>query len=213
MIAMNAMILILLAYLIGSVPTAVWMGRMLYGIDVREHGSGNAGATNVIRVLGTWTGILVLLIDMLKGFLAVSLMGFFPLWVPSVIHPDLFRVILGLVAVMGHVFPVFAGFRGGKGVATFMGTAFAVFPLTFLCAIGLFLIVFILTRLVSLGSILSALSMPFFAILIFSESWPKVLFACIIALAIPLTHRQNILRLLRGEEKRLEMKRKGSARG
>ena len=207
---MTTIILIVLAYLIGSVPTAVWIGKIFYGIDVREHGSGNAGATNVIRVLGTWVGLSVLILDMLKGLLAVSLAGFFPQWIGGGINHDLFRVLLAFTAILGHVFPVFAGFRGGKGVATFMGTAFAIFPLTFLCAIGIFLVIFFLTRLVSLASIVSAMTMPLFAILAFHEPWPYILYSCIVAIGIPATHHKNIRRLLRGEEKRLEFRRKGS---
>lgn len=207
---MSSIILVVLAYLIGSIPTAVWIGKLFFGIDVRKHGSGNAGATNVIRVLGTPAGLSVLIIDMLKGLLAVSLVGFFPGLLGEGVNPDLFRVVLALTAVLGHVFPVFAGFRGGKGVATFMGTAFAIFPLTFLCAIGIFLLIFLLTRLVSLGSIVSAFTMPMFAVLAFQEPWPSVVFAGIVAITIPLTHHRNIRRLLKGEEKRLEFRRKGS---
>ncbi|HRY98680.1 MAG TPA: glycerol-3-phosphate 1-O-acyltransferase PlsY [Bacteroidales bacterium] len=209
---MSSILLIVLAYFIGSIPTAVWTGRVFFGVDVRQHGSGNAGATNVIRVLGTWVGMAVLLIDMLKGLLAVSLVGFFPALLGPGTNPDLFRVILAFTAVLGHVFPVFAGFRGGKGVATFMGTAFAIFPLTFLCAIGIFLLIFLLTRWVSLGSIVSAFTMPMFAILAFQEPWPSVVFAFVVAIAIPATHHKNIRRLLRGEEKRLEFRKKGIAR-
>lgn len=205
---MEVAILVLLAYLFGSVPTAVWLGRAIRGIDVRDHGSGNAGATNTIRVLGSGLGFTVLLIDMLKGFLAVYILSSFA-YVPGGLDTAWLKVILAFAAVLGHIFPIFAGFRGGKGVATFMGTALAIFPLTFVCSIGIFLLAFLSSRYVSLGSILSALMMPVFAGLVFPEPAASVFFALVVALVIPLTHRRNISRLLKGEEHRLSFSRKG----
>lgn len=206
---MEAIVLIILAYLLGSLPTAVWLGKALRRVDVREHGSGNAGATNTIRVLGTGIGITVLLIDMFKGWLAVYTLTLFPSLTAGFDHPDILRIFLALAAVLGHVFPIFAGFRGGKGVATFLGTALGIFPLTFLSAIGVFLLVFIPSRYVSLGSILSALTMPVFAFWVFHEPLPSIIYALIVAIVIPLTHKQNIQRLLKGEEKRLSFSKKG----
>lgn len=209
---MSTVVILLLAYLLGSIPTAVIAGKLFFHIDVREHGSGNAGATNTIRVLGAWVGMAVLLLDMFKGWMAVSLISFFPQLLSPSIDPNLLEVFLALAAVLGHIFPLFAGFRGGKGVATFLGTAFGIFPLTFLCAIGAFLLVFIPTRYVSLGSILASITMPLFAWIVFKEPWASVFFSVIVALVIPITHHKNIKRLIRGEEKKLALKRKGAAR-
>jgi len=149
--------LLVIAYLLGSFPTAVWIGKIFYNTDVRDHGSGNAGATNTFRVLGKTAGIPVLLLDAFKGWLAVML----PLWYLSA--PDSpvlfenFRVLCGAAAVFGHIFPVFAGFRGGKGIATLLGVSIGMQPVAALFCIGLFLLVLLLTHYVSLGSILASM--------------------------------------------------------
>lgn len=205
---MQVVFALLTAYLLGSIPSAVWLGKLLKGIDIREHGSGNAGATNMIRVLGTWIGIVVLIVDMLKGFLAVRVAAQFPTAATFMGDQDFLMVIMAMMAVLGHIFPVLAGFKGGKGVATFLGTALGLFPLTFACTIGVFLIIFSLTRLVSLGSIISGLSMPLLAGLVFNETPVMIAYAIGVALVIPITHRRNIVRLLSGTEKKLSLKRK-----
>lgn len=205
---MQVIFALLSAYLLGSIPSAVWIGKLLKGIDIRHHGSGNAGATNMIRVLGTGIGVFVLIVDMLKGFIAVRLAAQFPDAVLFTNGQDVLMVLMAMMAVLGHIFPVFAGFKGGKGVATFMGTALGLFPATFLCTIVVFLIIFLTTRLVSLGSIISGISMPILAGWSFHESPVMVAYAVIVALVIPITHRANILRLLDGTEKRLSLKRK-----
>ncbi|MCC7501944.1 MAG: glycerol-3-phosphate 1-O-acyltransferase PlsY [Flavobacteriales bacterium] len=194
------------AYLCGSIPTSVWWGRAFHGVDVREHGSKNAGATNTFRVLGAKAGVPVLLIDILKGFLPVRLIPNF-----SGLEPDSgpwmwFRVALVMASVVGHLYPVFAGFRGGKGVATSLGGILAVHPGAAGVCVLVFAVVFALSRYVSLGSICAALSYPLAVLLIFHESSPvKIGFAILLCLMVFYTHRQNIDRLLKGEENRMSL--------
>ena len=209
---MNVFIIIpevIVAYLIGSIPSAVWIGRLFYGVDVREHGSGNAGATNVIRVLGYKAGIPVLLFDVFKGWVAVSLAGWIGLPGAS---PDLIvyvSIMLAFAAVLGHVFPVFAGFKGGKGVGTLAGAGIALYPIALLIVLGVFIVTLSLTKYVSLSSVLSALLFPVVVILVLGEQHPGlVILAIVIAIFIPLTHRKNISRLLKGEEKKFDFSRK-----
>lgn len=200
---------LLLAFLAGSIPTAVWTGKLFHGIDVREHGSGNAGATNTIRVLGWKSGIPVMIVDVGKGSLATLLPLFFnlaPQGSPELIN---FQIATGVLSIIGHVFPIFAGFRGGKGVATTFGVLLALhLPLTLSC-MGVFLLVIILTRYVSLASMSAGL---FFPILLFSLfPTPSVVFkvfSILIALALVATHRKNIVRLLKGEESKFTFKKK-----
>ena len=192
------------AYLIGSVPTAVWIGKAFHGIDVREHGSGNAGATNTIRVLGWKTGIPVLLIDLAKGWLAAMLPVFFKLAPPeSALLTDL-QILTGLVAIVGHIFPLYAGFRGGKGVATVAGAMLAIHPFLTLSCFGVFLIVLIITGIVSVSSMSMGIAFPVLLFTLFYT--PSVIFkifSVFVAVALLVTHRNNIRRLLKGEEKKL----------
>ncbi|MDF1575414.1 MAG: glycerol-3-phosphate 1-O-acyltransferase PlsY [Bacteroidales bacterium] len=193
-----------LAYLLGSIPSSVWLGRAMKGIDLREHGSGNAGATNAFRVLGKAPGILVLLLDMAKGYLAVALAllqhEVFPgteLWM-------ILRIGLGLAAVIGHIFPVFAGFRGGKGVATITGVALALHPYAALAAMGIYLLVFLISRISALGSLIAVLTYPVWVIWVFrSEYLSMQIFSLVVLVLVMITHRTNIMRLLRREEKSL----------
>ncbi len=150
MSVIKLIITILLSYLLGSIATAVWAGRAFHHIDVREHGSGNAGATNVIRVLGWKTGIPVLLIDVLKGWLAAMLPVFFNLAEPGTALLTNLQILSGIMAITGHIFPVFAGFRGGKGVATIFGVLLSVHPLVTISCLGIFLCVFLISGYVSL---------------------------------------------------------------
>ena len=197
---------VVLAYLFGSIPTAVWWGRAFHGIDVREHGSRNAGATNTFRVLGPRAGVPVLLIDVLKGFLPVRVL-------PNLSGLEVdgegwmwLRVVLVLATVLGHLFPVFAGFRGGKGVATSLGGVLAVHPGAALICVAAFVVVFSLSRYVSLGSMTAAVAYPLAVVLVFHESSPvKVGFAVLLCLLVLYTHRQNIGRLWRGEENRMDL--------
>lgn len=199
----------LAAYLFGSVPSAVWAGRWFFGIDVRDHGSGNAGATNVYRVLGLRTAIAVLLTDALKGAAAVSLA-----WAVRDLFPAeewfvMYRFLLGLLALLGHVFPLFAGFRGGKGIATLAGIIVVLFPGAILICLGIFVLVFLGSRYVSLGSMLAAISFPVVVIWILPDPLlPEILFSLVVAVFVPLTHIKNIRRLLRGQENKIRFSKK-----
>jgi acyl phosphate:glycerol-3-phosphate acyltransferase len=202
-----AILALIVAYLLGSIPTAVWIGKAFYGIDVREFGSGNAGATNTFRVLGKKAGIPVLLIDMLKGWLAVS-MAWLVSDAPVNTQPFVnLEIVLGVTAVIGHIFPVFAGFRGGKGIATLFGVVLAVHPWACLMASGVFLLVFLAFNYVSLGSITAGVSFPLFIITVFGgEVVPSmVIFSVMVAILILITHQKNIERLLRRQESKIRL--------
>lgn len=198
---MNELILVILAYMIGSVPTAVWISKSQFNIDIRDYGSGNAGATNTFRVLGAKWGTTVMLIDMLKGLLAAKLALLLPYYVQNDFARTNFQIGLGLAAVLGHIFPLWAEFRGGKGVATLFGLVLAISPWTALGCVGIFLLVLFLTRFVSLSSILASLAFPIFIIIIFNvDNEAYRIFAVAVALLVILTHQKNITRLLRGSE-------------
>lgn len=198
---MNELMIIILAYLIGSIPTAVWVSSRYFGIDIRDYGSGNAGATNVYRVLGSRWGSLVMLVDMLKGILAVQLAWLLPAYVGQEIPFQNLQTILGMTAVLGHIFPIWAEFKGGKGVATVLGMVLGISPITAVSCVGVFAIVLYLTRFVSLSSILASIAFPIFILVIFNVDNPLYrVFAIAVALLVVLTHQKNIGRLLRGEE-------------
>jgi len=205
-----------LAYLIGSIPTAVWIGRIFFRTDVREHGSGNAGATNTFRTLGKGVGAIVLIIDILKGFLAVKLpwLGavIADLTLPVVPGIHYYELLLGLTAALGHIYPVFAGFRGGKGVATLFGVLIAADPVIALICMGVFIIEFALLRWVSLGSILASLTFAIsFMIIHRPYQFLDNILVCLVPVIIILTHRKNISRLLSGKEPRLKLGEKKRA--
>lgn len=188
-------------YLLGSIPSAVWIGTAFFGKDVRQFGSGNAGATNTFRVLGTKAGIVVLTADILKGYLAVML--------PILTHrgfnyeggvEDL-GMVCGIAAVLGHLYPVFAKFKGGKGVATALGIMLAASPWASLSAVGVFLIIWLSFGYVSLASILAALSFPLFLFLLFyPDGFILKVAACVLPILIIYTHRTNIGKLWKGTE-------------
>ena len=207
---------IVIAYLLGSIPSSVWIGRVFFKTDVREHGSGNAGATNAMRTLGWKAGIVVLGFDVLKGALAVLLSDFFTPDCFTETHIIHYNVICATMAVIGHVYPVFAGFKGGKGVATLTGILVALLPWQTGAAFVVFLIVMLISRYVSLSSIITAISYPFIVAFLpeifpslcseLSEMCPELsemIFSIAIAVFIPITHLKNIKRLLKGEEKKL----------
>lgn len=192
---------IILAYLLGSIPTSVWAGKVFHGTDVREHGSGNAGATNVIRVLGWKTGIPVMIIDIGKGWLAASLPVLFELAEPGSGQLITLQIFAGLAAIVGHVFPIFAGFRGGKGVGSTFGVLLSLHPLLTLSCIAVFLVVLLITGYVSVSSMSAGVAFPILLFTIFGT--PSVafkIFSIFVAVALILTHRKNINRLLKGEE-------------
>lgn len=192
-----------LAYLIGSVPTAVWLGEALYGVDVREHGSGNAGATNTFRVLGKKAGVAVLAVDIFKGWAATSIASVMISY-GVVVYDDLvlYELLFGSLAVIGHIFPVFVGFRGGKGVATLLGMISCIYIEVALMSLGVFLIVLLISKYVSLGSMLAALSFPVFCLLpMFAPEEPAlIVFGFLVFSILVITHKKNIKRLLNGEE-------------
>lgn len=194
-----------LAYLIGSIPTAVWYGKVFHGIDVREYGSGNAGATNSLRTLGKKAGVIVLIIDFLKGF--------FPLFVASYFFPEIEEntiLLMGISVIAGHIFPVFAQFRGGKGVATAMGVLVATFPWAALGCVIVFALIVFFTKYVSLGSLLGALAFPVqltFNAWNYNPSFYEIAFAFVIFLILTIMHRQNISRLINGTESKFGVKK------
>lgn len=192
--------LFLLAYLLGSIPTSVWVGKWFFGIDVRQHGSGNAGATNTIRVLGWKAGGPVFAVDIAKGFAAASLAWATEL-VPQTSQFVNFQLILGFAALLGHVFPVFAGFRGGKGVATLLGVVIALSPLPAGLAFLVFLVVLFIFKYVSVASMTAGVSYPLMLWLLFPALPLSLKIAGIVmSLALIATHKKNIVRLMKGEE-------------
>ncbi|HDZ40193.1 MAG TPA: glycerol-3-phosphate 1-O-acyltransferase [Bacteroidetes bacterium] len=201
----------LLAYALGSVATAVWAGKIFHGIDVREHGSGNAGATNTIRVLGWATGIPVLVLDIFKGWLAASLPVILKLAASGSSELMNMQIITGMIAIIGHVFPVFAGFRGGKGVASTFGVLLALQPLVTLSCMAVFIAVLLITGYVSISSISAGLAFPLISLVFFdSPSLMFTIFAILTALALIITHKKNINRLLKGEENKFIWKKRDS---
>ncbi len=196
---------VLAAYLIGAIPTAVWYGLRFYRVDVRHHGSGNAGATNTFRVLGKKAGSVVLFLDILKGATATSLAHLLVIGgaIPAS-HLVSFQLILGIAAVLGHIFPVYLNFKGGKGVAALLGMVLAIHPFVALLCIAIFLLVLIITKYVSLSSMLAALSFPFLLLLPpFRTGSPLLLiFGFTMFALLVITHRKNIRRLIAGNESR-----------
>jgi len=201
-----------IAYGLGSIATAVWAGRIFHRIDIREHGSGNAGATNTIRVLGWTTGIPVLVIDIAKGWLAASLPALLNLTPATSAELINMQIITGIIAIAGHVFPVFAGFKGGKGVATTFGVLLALnLHVTLLC-MAIFLIILLITGFVSISSITAGIAFPVILLVLFdTPSLIFKVFSVLIALMLIITHKRNISRLLKGEENRFLWKNRDSS--
>jgi glycerol-3-phosphate acyltransferase PlsY len=197
--------LILGAYLLGSIPTAVWIGKIFYGIDVREFGSGNAGATNTFRVLGKKAGIPVLLFDIVKGTLAVALafLSNINFYSPDFINLEM---VLGVSVLIGHIFPVFAGFRGGKGVATILGIVICILPLACVFALFIFLFTLLATRYVSLSSLMAGVTFPFILQFIMHNQNPVLtIFSITVAVLLIITHRKNIARLFKNQESKITL--------
>ena len=203
---MSELLLIIIAYMVGSIPTAVWVSKYFFGIDIREYGSGNAGATNTFRVLGAQWGSFVMAVDILKGLLAALLYLLLPSHYDGPgylmeLHRTNFQIGLGMAAVLGHIFPLWANFKGGKGVATLFGMVLGIQPMVAVYCIVIFLIVLYLTRFVSLSSILASIAFPFFILIIFKDPVPLYkVFAIAVALLVVLTHQKNINKLLNGNE-------------
>lgn len=199
---------IIISYLLGSVPFAYIFGRLLKGVDIRQHGSGNVGATNAFRVLGKGPAVLVLLLDILKGFIALVFVGDLVASKGVFIPIDSLRVILGLACISGHNWTIFLGFKGGKGVATtigvLIGLALKVTGLNLVLAfVGLiWLAVFLLSRIVSLASVLAAIALPLFAFF-FKQSQTILIASFILSAFLIFRHKSNLSRILQGKEKRL----------
>lgn len=209
-------VIIVLSYLVGSIPGSLWAGKALYGVDLREYGSGNAGATNAFRVLGWKAGAVATVVDLGKGLLAAGVIapllridplptwGLVPWQATTVIC-----LIAGLVAILGHMFPVWAKFQGGKGVNTAAGVLFALTPITTAIVVGIFLIVLLSFRYVSLASIMAAIAFPSTVAIrrylfdIESLDPSLLVFGAVMAAGIIYAHRSNIRRLLRGNENRV----------
>ena len=206
---MTEVLLTILAYLIGSIPTSIWVSKTKFGIDIRDYGSGNAGATNTYRVLGAKWGTFVMIIDVIKGVIATSLWVSIPYYYTNELHRTNFMIVLGLVAVLGHIYPIWAGFRGGKGVATLLGMALAIQPAVALLCIVVFLITLFATRFVSVSSMLAGIAFMILILFIYHEKETSYrLFAIIVAIMVVFTHRNNIKRLLQGNENKVPLFKK-----
>lgn len=213
--------IIILSYLIGSIPTSIIISKAAKGIDIREHGSGNAGGTNVMRVLGWKQGVLVILLDALKGVLAVIVVarlhyGSMPFENATPFDDfTLVQIIAGISAVIGHIWTVFAGFKGGKGIATALGMLLMIVTVDMLIAIGVFILVVTFSRYVSLGSLAGAVAVPLALIVrenVFKVDIPNyntlLPFLILLALLVIFTHRKNVIRLLNGNESKFSFSKK-----
>jgi acyl phosphate:glycerol-3-phosphate acyltransferase len=201
---MNELLLIMAAYLAGSIPTSVWVSKHFFNIDIREYGSGNAGATNTYRILGPKWGTFVMVMDTVKAVLAVKLAFLLPEAYNNELYLINLQLGLGLAAVLGHIFPIWADFRGGKGVASLFGMVLGIQPNVALCCIGIFALVLFLTRYVSLSSILAGIAFPVFILVVFNE--PEYFyraFAIVVAAMVLFTHHKNISRLFKGSESKV----------
>ncbi|MDF2476054.1 MAG: acyl-phosphate glycerol 3-phosphate acyltransferase [Sphingobacterium sp.] len=210
MISIYLVIAVLLAYLFGSIPTAVWLGQAFYGVDVREYGSGNAGATNTFRVLGPRAGSIVMFVDIFKGWTATNLAYLIELGQnTSDVQFVNFQLAFGVIAVIGHLFPVFAGFRGGKGVATLFGMILAIHTPAALLCVSVFIVILLTTHYVSLSSLAAGFTFPFSLAFIFKTTIPSVLlYGIAICTLLLITHQKNIERLLKGHESKIYLFKK-----
>lgn len=211
MITVYSVSALLLAYLFGSIPTAVWIGLGFFNIDVREYGSGNAGATNTFRVLGKKAGIPVMFLDILKGWTATNLAYFIGVsttgGVNSIAYTN-YALALGIAAVMGHLFPVFAGFRGGKGIATLFGMILAIHLQAALLCVVVFIVVLLISRYVSLSSIIAGFTYTIGVAFVFPSNKSVVIYGMCMFLLILITHQKNIERLLKGKESKVNLFKK-----
>jgi acyl phosphate:glycerol-3-phosphate acyltransferase len=210
MISTELILFLLLAYLTGAFPSAVWVGKTFYKKDVREYGSGNAGATNTFRVLGKKAGVPVLIMDVFKGWLAVNYVFFLSTHSELVEVPALLfetQLAFGIAAVIGHLFPVYTGFRGGKGIATLLGLLIGLSSIAALVSIIVFVIVFIISKYVSLGSVIASIAFPLVVFFILNEkdvNSSLEIFSVFVPILTLITHQKNIERLVRGEENKVK---------
>jgi glycerol-3-phosphate acyltransferase PlsY len=197
---------VVISYLIGSMPTALWVGKAFFGVDIREHGSGNSGATNTFRVLGKKAGTAVLLIDVIKGLTAASLVRYLDFVEIGTVRFVNLQLLFGLSSVLGHIFPIYANFKGGKGIATLLGMVIGIHYLSALVCMSLFIAILFSTRYVSLSSILAAVAFPLIAILIYKNEEPFfIAFGIAAAIMVVLTHQKNIVRLVAGNENKAKL--------
>ena len=206
---MSTIILIIVAYILGSVPNALWIGKVFKGIDIREHGSKNTGSTNAARVLGAKLGILTLIIDISKGAIPVALSLFMKADLLENITgiSNLDFIMIGIFAIVGHSFSIFMKFKGGKAVATTVGVFTVLVPKALLLAAVVFFVIFALTRYVSVSSITAAISLPIFIFFLYGDI-PYTVFGGIITILIIVKHKSNIQRLLNGTESRFTINKK-----
>ncbi|MDR1199401.1 MAG: glycerol-3-phosphate 1-O-acyltransferase PlsY [Prevotellaceae bacterium] len=202
-----------IAYLTGSISSAVFVGKRFFNIDIRNYGSKNAGATNILRVLGPKAALPVFAFDLLKGVIAVVLVRLTDLQHETELYVS-FQILLGVCVVMGHIFPVFTGFKGGKGVATTAGVVLAMHPYAMMMVLGIFGLCLLTSRYVSLSSITAAVCFPIIVIIVFGEIFNEdetitmKIFSLIAAVMIIFTHRNNIKRLLNGTESKINFSKK-----
>lgn len=191
---MEYVLFAIIAYLLGSIPSALVVGKLGYKIDIREHGSGNLGATNTFRVLGIKAGIVVTLTDILKGTVATL--------IPLLVDADVYRLVIGLFAVVGHTYPIFARFKGGKAVATSGGIILGVSPLLFISVVSAFLLTLYLSKYVSLSSIITGVVTVVVAVLL-QEDIGLILVSCVLAIFVSYRHKDNIKRIRNGTEPKI----------
>lgn len=199
----TVIVLTIVAYLLGSIPSAVWIGKHFYGVDIREHGSKNAGTTNMLRVLGRRAALPVFGIDFLKGFVAVTLSNLVA-YLPDVSSNDIYnlKILLVVAVVLGHIFPLFANFKGGKGVATLAGAVMGVYPPAMLLCLAVWFFVLMATHYVSLSSIIAGCAFPAFILISpkTNGSISLIVFSFLVMILLLVTHRKNIKRLREGTE-------------
>lgn len=204
-------VVIFLGYMLGSIPSAVWVGQLFHGIDIREHGSKNAGATNTFRVFGNKSGTIVLALDILKGYAAASIPLFLTdMYIGFKDEVLILQLTASFCAIIGHVFPVLAKFKGGKGVASTLGIIIAINPETAFICLGCFIVVFSVWKYVSLGAIVSSILFPFVSyFFMLEDARIMIIFSIVISLIVLFSHRKNMQRLMRGEENKMNfLKRK-----
>ena len=206
MITISTIAGLILAYLIGSFPSGVWISKSFYKIDIREYGSGNAGATNTFRILGSRAGIIVMIIDIMKGFLAVKLSSVMGTYTHGTEQFVNFQLSMGIAAVLGHLFPIYVGFRGGKGVATLLGMILVIHPGIAVICVGTFIAVLLASNYVSLSSIMASVMFPVLILFVYKLEVPSLrVFGIAIAILVLTTHQKNIERLFRGQENKAKL--------
>ena len=212
MVNIENILFLLISYMIGAFPSAVWLGQIFYNVDVREYGSGNSGATNTFRTLGAKAGTPVLLLDILKGWISVNLFYFVT---DNQLMPEEnsfeLKLAFGIAAVIGHLFPIYTGFRGGKGIATMLGFMIGIYWQAALLSALVFIIIFLISKYVSLSSIIASLAFPVIVIVILgmnNTNTSLIIFSIFVPILSLITHQKNIERLIRREENKAKFGKK-----